>query len=122
MRIKGSDVQFKDFQGIFPLYLNPDSEGEDSLNMRVIHKFEKQTGLVFLSGEEEKGNVCMANSREVLPAFRTSFSLGDLLNYTKGILVSQIFLIRQEDSSQNLFPYPQDSDFFWEQSLLGSRR
>jgi hypothetical protein len=56
-------------------------QDEVSLNHEIIAKIEKHLNLIFVE-EEIESNVCFANSDELRAAFKQSFRLIDLLDYS----------------------------------------
>ena len=86
------------------------------LNPKLITKIEEILQLSFIDKEETEGNLCMAQSEEIRPDFRESFTLKDLLNYILGFSHSE-----EHQQKLPLFPekgvfavpLPQDSEEFW---------
>ncbi|MCG2460690.1 hypothetical protein K8352_08020 [Flavobacteriaceae bacterium F89] len=88
----------------------------------IANIISQRLGIVFLwdPGQEMEpiGNVCFAQSPEIRPEYKESFSLGDLIGYLNGLVYSQT---KQE-------MYPTDANSFWtlvktgNEHLLHSRK
>lgn len=99
---------------IFPLYLYPETSDQQTtdnqqpkripnLNPKILLDIEKRLNLTFLP-EKEEGNVCMANSAEVRPDFRTTFTPLDLLDYIYAVLHSPAYREKYKEFLKIDFP------------------
>ncbi|MDO6760182.1 hypothetical protein Q4566_08240 [Tamlana sp. 2_MG-2023] len=82
----------------------------------------KNLALTFLPQHESEGNVCFANSPELQDAYRTTFTLIDILDYTYAVLHSPTYRKKHVAFSIINFskiPYPKDSEIFWKLVKLG---
>lgn len=75
-----------------------------SINLEIVDKIARSLGLIFLN-RKETGNVCFANSDEVRPEFRQSFTTIDLLDY--------VFAMRHYETDLQKIPIPIDCIHFW---------
>jgi predicted helicase len=117
-----------------PLYLYSNTNGQQTidqteertpnLNQEIVNKIAKQLGLSFVPEKEPVGNVCMANSNEVLPEYRRKFAPIDILDYIYAVLHSPTYREKYKEFLKIDFPkipYPRDSKIFWELVVLGSQ-
>ena len=118
---------------IFPLYLYPDTNGQQSafetaervpnLNMEIVNEIAKSLRLQFVT-EKTEGNVCMANNSEVRNDFRTTFAPIDLLDYIYAVLHSPKYREKYKEFLKIDFPrvpYPNDQKTFFDLVELGSQ-
>ena len=118
---------------VFPLYLYPDTNGQQSafesagrvpnLNMEIVNEIAKSLGLQFVT-EKTEGNVCMANNSEVRNDFRTTFAPIDILDYIYAVLHSPKYREKYKEFLKIDFPrvpYPKDQKTFFDLVELGSQ-
>ena len=82
------------------------------LKKEVIALIEQRTGLTFIGEAYADGAVCFADSTEVRPEYKQSFTVADVLHYIQGALKSQ---------TGAAIPYPEDSNTFWKLAEKGRR-
>lgn len=124
-------MQTKEYNYIFPLYLYPEKDQQialdgiklrsPNLNPKIVTEIAKKLGLAF-SPEKEGANVCLANSTDVRPEYRTSFTPVDLLDYIYAVLHSPAYREKYKEFLKIDFPrvpYPKDADSFWQLVALG---
>jgi len=92
------------------------------LTPQNIDQIAKTIGLTFITKKDPEGNVCLANSPEVRPEFRETFTLLDLQDYFIAILHSKIARENNQeflniDFSQ--ISIPTDTVEFWKFVELG---
>ncbi|WP_026966184.1 type ISP restriction/modification enzyme [Algoriphagus terrigena] len=123
---------------VFPLYLYPESSGQLSLgsaatrtpnlNLEIVDQIAKGLGLTFVpepfdSAQGKKGGeVCFAESGEVMPAYRQTFAPIDLLDYIYAVLHSPSYRETYKEFLKIDFPrvpYPTDAGQFWKLVELG---
>lgn len=117
---------------IFPLYLYPESSGQLSLgsaetrtpnlNMEIVDQIAKGMGLTFVPEKGEAGEVCFAESGEVMPEYRQTFAPIDLLDYIYAVLHSPSYRETYKEFLKIDFPrvpYPTDAEAFWKLVALG---
>lgn len=56
------------------------------LNPEIIKLFTASLGLTFASQKEHEGNVCLANSHEVRPEFKETFTSKNLFDYILSLI------------------------------------
>ena len=93
----------------------------DDLTEEMTNQIAHKTGLMFILEKDVEGNICMANSKEVRPEFRQTFSPTDILDYFYGILHSSNFRSAQNKSSKINLPYPKNAEIFWKLVEIGSQ-
>jgi predicted helicase len=121
-----------DNANIFPLYLYPESSGQLSLgsaetrtpnlNMEIVDQIVTGLGLTFSSEKVEEGEVCFAESGEVMPEYRQTFAPIDLLDYIYAVLHSPTYRETYKEFLKIDFPrvpYPTDAAQFWKLVALG---
>ncbi len=127
-----------DNANIFPLYLYPESSGQLSLgstetrkpnlNLEIVGQIAKGLGLTFIpepfdsAPGDRSGEVCFAESGEVMPEYRQTFSPIDLLDYIYAVLHSPSYRETYKEFLKIDFPrvpYPTDAGKFWELVDLG---
>jgi hypothetical protein len=96
-----------------------------NLNSETVIKIAKSLGLTYLAEKEipPEGAVCFANSPEVRPDFRLTFSATDIFDYTYAVLYSQIYKEKYTayfNINSPRVPYPKDTTAFWQLAKLGS--
>src|SRR5690606_7449841 len=77
-------VYFFEHPDLWPILSTPgvsDEGFEIFFNPMAIRLLEIRLGLSFDGELVNQGEVCFANTEEVLPAYRTTFSAGELLHY-----------------------------------------
>lgn len=82
--------------------------------MELAEKISKELGLMHLNQTRPESNVCFANSDELRPEFKETFTLVDLLNYKFAVLHSEKY---KDFISADLVPT--DRKIFWEMVALG---
>lgn len=122
---------------IFPLYLYPESNDQQTidqttertpnLDQKLVNKIAKKLGLSFVDTSTSLsaigGNVCYANSPEIRDEFKTTFAPIDLLDYIYAVLHSPTYREKYKEFLKIDFPrvpYPKDSDTFWKLVKLGA--
>lgn len=91
--------------------------GTSKSNSDLINQFASHLGLTFLSEKADSSSVCYAESEEVSPEYRQSFSAMDLLDYLHAILERSA---REGAASlkESIFSPPQLRQF-WELVTIG---
>jgi|SRR6185437_12112986 len=95
------------------------------INPEILKQISEKLQLSFINDEEMQrlGEVCFANSPEVRPEFRLTFTSKDVLDYLYAILYSTEF---QKEFEKHLktdlksIPAPSDIIFFCKLAVLGS--
>ena len=83
--------------------------------MELAEKISKALGLMYRNQTKSEGNVCFANSDELRPEFRETFTSADLMNYEYALLNSnKYFKLLTTDL------LPKDRKIFWELVALGN--
>ncbi|MCB1604289.1 MAG: N-6 DNA methylase [Xanthomonadales bacterium] len=119
---------------IFPLYLYPETEKQQSLdsqtkripnlNSEIVKTISSKINLEFLPEEPQPGNLCMAQNPEVTHEFRTYFTPLNLLDYIYAVLHSPSYREKYKEFLKIDFPrvpYPKDTETFWKLVELGSQ-
>ncbi|RDC63659.1 type ISP restriction/modification enzyme [Adhaeribacter pallidiroseus] len=117
---------------LFPLYLYPKSDGQQSiepsaarkpnLNPTLVQQIADNLGLTFTPEKETEGEVCFANSSDVRTEFKNSFAPIDLLDYIYAVLHSPTYREKYKEFLKIDFPrvpYPKNPDVFWQLVKLG---
>lgn len=94
------------------------------LDVDLAQKIANQIGLTFISERDQSENVCMAESSEVLPAFREICTGTDILNYILAVLNSEEsseMLKNQEKLNSFRITLEKDAEEFWKQVEMGRR-
>ena len=91
--------------------------------LRIVSQISRQIGMIFISQEESGGNVCLANSEEVRPEYRTTFSSVDLLNYFYAVFHSSYCRAYGREVFIELsgLPYPKGAEHFWRLAEMGGQ-
>ncbi|WP_163406996.1 hypothetical protein [Flavobacterium ajazii] len=90
------------------------SDSKFAPNNEIIQWFADRSGLLFLF-EKEPGNVCFANSDELRPEFRQSFTIIDMLDYMYAFVHSSYYKEFQK------IVIPSEAHSFWKLVEIGSR-
>lgn len=117
---RGLSLERDEFENVCAKLKNP-----PNLNPEVVIKIAKSLGLTYLAEKEipPEGAVCFANSPEVRPEFRLTFSPTDIFDYTYAVLCSQIYKEKYAaffNINAPRVPYPKDTTTFWQLVKLGS--
>lgn len=118
---------------LFPLYIyeandqlpaEPGRKRVINLNTEIVKNISEKTGLAFIPEKEIplEGEVCFANSQEVRPEFRLTYSPIDILDYIYAILYSPAYREKHHRLLETDFfeiPYPADSTAFWQYAKWG---
>lgn len=104
--IQDCDENYFDFFSL----IDKNNEAIFSINLEIADKIAQSLGLIFLN-QKETGNVCFANSDEVRPEFRQSFTTIDLLDY--------IFAMMHYNKDLQKIPIPLDTLHFWKLVQFG---
>jgi hypothetical protein len=101
-------------------YIQKISDKDKKLNNHSIKQIEDHLNLTFVSDNDTMGNVCFANSNEMRPEFRQTFTIIDVLDYCYAILHSETFdeFSRNEDIG---IPITSDSKIFWKLVEIGKK-
>lgn len=83
------------------------------LNIEIIKLFTDHFCLMF-SNEKESGNVCFANSSELRPEFRQSFTTIDILDYSYAFMHSSFY------KEFKKIAITSEIDFFWKLVKIGA--
>ncbi|MNL29964.1 hypothetical protein D3C87_1516750 [compost metagenome] len=89
-------------------------------NHEIINKIVSTLGLLFINQKETEGNICFANSQDLRPEFKQSFTLMDVLDYSCAILHSKVYHRSIKDKDFIKIPFPSDAALFWELVQSGS--
>ncbi|MBF4470022.1 type ISP restriction/modification enzyme [Flavobacterium sp. HJJ] len=95
------------------------AENQFNINPKIIKQSAAGLGLTFVSKKEQEGSVCLADSHEVRPEFKETFTSEDLFNYIYAVIHSSKY--REENlktDSQNI-PIQTDSLKFWKLVQFG---
>lgn len=93
---------------------------EEVINIEIINQLADVLGLLFINQKEGAGNVCFANSQDLRPEFKQSFTLTDVLDYSAAFLHSKVYHRSDKDKDFVKIPFPQDAAFFWKLGQSGS--
>lgn len=117
---------------VFPLYLYPEDNGQQTINQRndrtpnlnaaIVQQIASKLGLLFVHEKETEGNVCMADGQEIRPEYRPTFAPIDLLDYIYAVLHSPTYRETYKEFLKSDFPrvpYPKDAATFWALVALG---
>ncbi|WP_316929300.1 type ISP restriction/modification enzyme [Flavobacterium saliperosum] len=120
-----------DNANVFPLYLYPENNSQQSLlneviripnlNPDIVKQIADSLGLTF-TNEKEEGNVCLANDKDVRPEYKQTFAPIDLLDYIYAVLHSPSYREKYKEFLKIDFPrvpYPNDAATFWQLVALG---
>lgn len=91
---------------------------------QVVEGISSQLGLLFIPEKVSGGNVCLAHTEEVKPAYRTVFSSSDLLNYLYAVWHSSSYITKHEQfvkDDLSSLSYPKDAEDFWRLVDLGGQ-
>ncbi len=130
--ISDQNIYYRGGGTVFPLYLYPDTNGQQSieqsedrnpnLNTKIVKQIEDRLGLTFIS-ERENGNVCFANNNDELQdEYKTTFVPIDILDYIYAVLHSPTYREKYKEFLKIDFPrvpYPKDQEIFWQLVKLG---
>ena len=101
-------------------YIQKISDKDKKVNNHSIKQIEDHLNLTFVSDNDTMGNVCFANSNEMRPEFRQTFTMIDVLDYYYAILHSETF----NEFSRNYdigIPITSDSKIFWKLVEIGKK-
>lgn len=95
-----------------------------NLNPETVNKIATKLGLIYTVEKEipEEGAVCFANSPEVRPEFRLTFTATDVFDYIYAVLHSPSYREKCKEflkSDLPRAPYPKDTTAFWQLVKLG---
>jgi hypothetical protein len=88
------------------------------INIEIINQITTIVGLLFINQKEREGNVCFANSQDLRPEFKQSFTLLELLDFSSAVLHSRIYRQGKQDFLE--IPIASDSCIFWQLVQIGS--
>nr|WP_315196596.1 type ISP restriction/modification enzyme [uncultured Flavobacterium sp.] len=98
------------------------AETVPKFNPEIIKLFTDSLGLTFINQKEQEGNVCLANSQELRPEYKETFTSKDLLDYLYAISHSSTYREKNIENlkidSQNI-PVQTDKIKFWKLVQLG---
>jgi Type ISP C-terminal specificity domain len=94
------------------------------LNSEVVNKISTRLSLTYTLEKEipEEGAVCFANSPEVRPEFRLTFTSADIFDYIYAVFHSRFYRDKYKEflkKDSPRVPYPKDSTSFWQLVKLG---
>lgn len=109
------------FFNLAALFEKADEDREaDVINIEIINQIAEILGLLFINPKEREGNVCFANSQDLRPEFKQSFTLTDILDYSAAFLHSKVYHRSDKDKDFVKIPFPKDAAFFWKLVQSGS--
>jgi hypothetical protein len=88
-------------------------------NDEMVRKLGDILGLHFLSQKSERGNVCFADSVEVRPQFRETFTSIDFLDYVCAILLSGSHAEPKQSNNTHFIYRTEYTSRFWEMVEIG---
>ena len=88
--------------------------------MELVEKISNELGLTFMTENEQRGNVCLADSAELRPEFKETFTSTDVLHFKYAVLKSTTNQEENNDFSI-LNSVPKDRRIFWELVELGNK-
>lgn len=97
-----------------------ESREEEVINIEIINQMANTLGLLFINQKVGAGNVCFANSQDLRPEFKQSFTLTDVLDYSAAVLHTKIYHRANKDIDFVKIPFPKDAAFFWKLVQSGS--
>ena len=103
-----------------------DVESDLVIDKKFINQISEKLKLAFIrdEGKGMSGEVCFANSPEVRPEFRLTFTTKDILDYVYAVIYSNE---QKRDLEKYLkmdfdgIPITTDTDIFWNLAALGKR-
>ena len=106
--------------------ISSDVESDLVIDKKIINQISEKLKLAFIRDEVKgmAGEVCFANSPEVRPEFRLTFTANDILDYVYAVIYSNE---QKRDFEKNLkrnfegIPITADTDIFWNLAALGKR-
>jgi len=106
--------------------LTADVESDLVIDKKLINQISKKLKLAFIrdEGKGMSGEVCFANSPEVRPEFRLTFTTKDILDYVYAVIYSneqKRDLERYLKMNFDGIPITTDTDIFWNLAALGKR-
>jgi predicted helicase len=132
--INSISLQTKEISYVFPLYLYPEKNNQQTLsatnsrtpnlNAKIVNQIAKKLGLTFVPEKEPVGQVCYINNPEVRNDFKTTFAPIDLLDYIYAVLHSPAYREKYKEFLKIDFPrvpYPANSETFWQLVELGGQ-
>lgn len=108
--ISNCNEKYFDFLTFYEAYSN-------SENPEIINDIANQLDLLFINENDREGNICFANSKDLRPEFKQSFTVLDLLDYSYAVLNSVKYY--KSDNNKEI-PIPLQSDIFWQLVQIGS--
>lgn len=84
---------------------------ENFFDPSMLTAFEKRLGLSLEGEAIRSGKVCFANTDEVRPEFRTTFTAGEFLCYIFALLVQTENLAGK--TREIVLPFPEGPEHFW---------
>ena len=91
------------------------------LTEETINQIANKTGLIIILEKNSESNLCMENDKDIRPEFRQTFTPVDILDYTYAILHSSNYRSADKKNLHLNFPYPKNSEIFWELAEIGSQ-
>lgn len=103
-----------------------DVDSDLVIDKKLINQISEKLKLAFIKdeGKGRTGEVCFANSPEVRPEFRLTFTTNDILDYVYAVIYSNE---HKKDLGKYLkmdlegIPIPSDTDIFWNLAALGKK-
>lgn len=96
----------------------------EGINEDLVQKIGNELDLTFVAIRKEDGNLCMADNSEIIPAYRETFSIRDLLNYINAVFYSSTFRNNFKQFREHEFipiPLPKKSVSFWKKVARGEQ-
>lgn len=78
------------------------------MHKNFIADIASRLDLAYTKGDESEGNLCLANSKEVQPEYRSTFSKIDILYYCSALLPDEVINTEMYELS-----LPVDAPAFW---------
>lgn len=116
----------------FHLFLHKQLKLEDNsvkkwqvpnLNQSLIRAISTRLGIAFIPENNDLGDVCFANSDEVRPEFKTTFTPIAIFDYCYALLQHHFFeenLPKWTAANELKIPFPNDIVLFWKTAEIGS--
>lgn len=90
--------------------------------LAFIQQLEKILGLAYIPETPAKGRVCFAESEELRPEFKTTFTAQDLKGYLFAVTnFEHRFETGLSDKNADGFRFPKNAEVFWEMVDEGNK-
>ena len=94
----------------------------NSIKFKLIQKLEKHLNLIYVFESTGEGRVCFAESEELRPDFKTTFTVQNFDDYLSALKkLEHLFEADLSEKNNEGFRFPKNTEVFWAMVEKGNK-